>query len=75
MTIGSCKNICKEYKNSTPLSAGYYIASPANKRCSTCSIFIKWEGLWCPCCGYRLRGKPRAAKNKRKYLEGTIERY
>jgi hypothetical protein len=22
-------------------------------------IFIKWDGLWCPCCNHRLRTKPR----------------
>jgi hypothetical protein len=40
-------------------------------------MFIQWDGLWCPCCGYRLRTKPqnikhkqklRAAKNGRKIL-------
>ena len=36
------------------------------KRCSICEIFIKWDGLWCPCCGYRLRTKPRNLKYKAK---------
>jgi len=25
-----------------------------------------WDGLWCPCCGYRLRTKPRNLKYKAK---------
>ena len=29
-------------------------------------IFLKWDGLWCPCCGYRLRSKPRNLKYKAK---------
>jgi DNA-directed RNA polymerase subunit RPC12/RpoP len=28
--------------------------------------FIEWEGLWCPCCGYKLRTKPRHSKFKAK---------
>jgi hypothetical protein len=27
---------------------------------------MKWDGLWCPCCGYRLRTKPRNLKYKAK---------
>ena len=30
---------------------------------------LKWEGLWCPCCGYRLRTKPRNLKYKAKLRE------
>lgn len=36
------------------------------KRCQICEIFIKWDGLWCLCCGYRLRTKPRNLKYKAK---------
>jgi len=31
------------------------------RRCQMCDIFIKWDGIWCPCCGYRLRTIPRWA--------------
>ena len=34
-----------------------------------CDIFIKWDGLWCPCCGYCLRTKPRNLKYKAKLRE------
>jgi hypothetical protein len=36
------------------------------KRCHICEIFIKWDGLWCLCCGYRLRTKLRNLKYKAK---------
>ena len=39
---------------------------------SICEIFINWEGLWCPCCGYRLRTKPRNLKYKAK-LRARVE--
>ncbi|HZC20317.1 MAG TPA: hypothetical protein VE223_01595, partial [Nitrososphaeraceae archaeon] len=43
---------------------GRYVSG--QKRCQICEIFIKWDGLWCPCCGYRLRTKPRNLKYKAK---------
>jgi hypothetical protein len=27
-----------------------------------CAIFMRWDGLWCPCCGCRVRTKPRNSK-------------
>ena len=30
---------------------------------------MRWNGLWCPCCGYRLRGKPRNVTYKDKLRE------
>jgi hypothetical protein len=29
-------------------------------------LFMKWDGLWCPCCGCRVRTKPRNSKFKQK---------
>ncbi|HEX6252642.1 MAG TPA: hypothetical protein VFZ55_00340, partial [Nitrososphaera sp.] len=43
------------------------------KRCQICEIFIKWDGLWCPCCGYRLRTKPRNLKYKAKLRARTSQ--
>ncbi|QMU54697.1 MAG: hypothetical protein GKS07_07325 [Nitrosopumilus sp.] len=39
-----------------------------NKRCMTCELFVKWEGLWCPCCGGRLRAKPRNSKLRKRLV-------
>jgi hypothetical protein len=30
---------------------------------------MHWSGLWCPCCGYRLRGNPRNITYKDKLKE------
>jgi hypothetical protein len=27
---------------------------------------MKWDGAWCPCCGCRVRTKPRNSKFKQK---------
>ena len=29
-----------------------------------CENYITWKGLWCPCCGCRLRSGPRSSKYK-----------
>jgi len=60
----TCKGICIRYKAQKPVGSGRY--ATGQRRCQICEIFIKWDGLWCPCCGYRLRTKPRNLKYKAK---------
>jgi len=57
-----CKGICIRHKAMKPVATGRY--SIGQKRCQVCQIFLKWDGLWCPCCGYRLRSSPRNSKFK-----------
>lgn len=45
-----------------PVGIGRYLGG--QKRCQICEIFLGWDGLWCPCCGYRLRTRPRNSKFK-----------
>jgi hypothetical protein len=59
-----CKGICIRHKASGPIISGRY--ATGQKRCQICEIFIKWDGLWCPCCGCRLRIGPRLFKHKAK---------
>jgi len=58
----TCKGICKRYKAKMPVNLTRY--ADGQKRCSTCVIFIRWDGLRCPCCGMFLRLKPRVGKFK-----------
>jgi hypothetical protein len=53
----SCKGICIRHK-----AANHY--ANEQKCCQVCDLFIKWNGLCCPCCGYILRTRPR--KNIKK---------
>ena len=39
------------------------------KRCNSCEIFIRWDGIFCPCCNGRLRSSPRGGIHKRKFLD------
>ncbi|MFL6507968.1 MAG: hypothetical protein ACJ704_08530 [Nitrososphaeraceae archaeon] len=59
-----CKGICIRHKASGPISYGRYAIG--QKRCQICEIFIKWDGIYCPCCGCRLRIRPRLFKDKAK---------
>ena len=61
----TCKGICSRYKARKPVGVGRYAVG--QRRCQICEIFIKVEGLWCPCCGYRLRTKPRNILWEAKY--------
>jgi hypothetical protein len=60
----TCKGLCIRHKAQKLVAAGHY--AKGHRRCHVCKIFIKWDGLWCPCCGYRLRTRPRNLKYKAK---------
>jgi hypothetical protein len=62
-----CKGICVRHKANKPIGEGRY--ATGQKRCQVCEIFLNWNGLWCPCCGYRLRTRPRNLKFKAKLRE------
>ena len=58
----TCKGICIRHKTSCRYATG-------NKHCHQCNLFIKWDGLLCPCCGYKLRTRPRHSKFKETLRE------
>jgi hypothetical protein len=60
----TCKGICIRHKAQKPAGSVRY--ATGQKRCQVCEIFIKWDGLWCPCCGYRVRTRPRGQKFKER---------
>lgn len=68
-----CKKICTQYKAAGSVDKFRYLNG--QKRCNECEIFLKWNGLHCPCCGHRLRAKPRnlkaIAREKRLTLNGS----
>jgi hypothetical protein len=57
-----CKGICSRHKAMRPTTGNRYLIG--QKRCQACQVFIYWQGLFCPCCGCRLRNKPRNGKFK-----------
>jgi predicted amidophosphoribosyltransferase len=62
-----CKGICIRHKASSRYATG-------QKRCQVCELFIRWDGSLCPCCGYKLRTKPRNfSKTKLREEKGIQE--
>ena len=67
---GTCKKICLKYSAKKPTNSGRY--DVGQKRCQICEIYITIEGtkdgqgLFCKCCNYRVRGKPRNRIYKEK---------
>jgi hypothetical protein len=71
----TCNGICMAYRAKRQGRAGRYVNG--QKRCQVCEIFIKWDGLWCPCCRFRLRTRPRNTKHKMRtdVEESTVLQY
>ena len=66
----SCKGICIRHRATKLLNKMRY--ANGQKRCQMCDIFIKWDGIWCPCCGYRLRTKSRSGRLKQVTLINQV---
>ena len=68
----ACKGICTRYKAQKAMwESGRYASG--QRRCQICKMFIEWDGLWCPCCGYRLKSKPRSSKDKARLRQSASE--
>ena len=65
----TCKGICLRHRAPKPIQSGRYASG--QKRCQGCEIFIKWDMLWCPCCGLRLRTRPRNSAYKERFAIRT----
>jgi hypothetical protein len=68
----TCKGICIRYKADRTQIRMRYISG--QKRCQVCLIFIvNWQGLFCPCCGGKLRNKPKNKKLKLTLISNIIK--
>lgn len=66
--MNTCHNICESYKaERVKLTSCRYILG--QKHCSTCELFMYYEGARCPCCKSILRVRPRHAGGKKLYLK------
>ena len=71
LTIMVCQGICHRYKiTKGKQDESWY--KKGDKRCTTCAIYIKWEGLWCPCCGYMLRNKPKGNQYRKNIKKSRM---
>jgi hypothetical protein len=61
------RGICLQYKALRPADgSGGSRYSAGQKRCAMCELFIKWDGVQCPCCGCRLRANARNTVDRKK---------
>ena len=63
----ACRGICIAYKAGKPYATTRY--EKGQKRCSVCSMYMIWDGSSCPCCGLKLRIKPRFSKSRQRQNE------
>jgi|LWDU01.1.fsa_nt_gi hypothetical protein len=73
---GRCTGLCLKYKfkSITPRLSKY---EQGASRCNNaCEVFIKWDGIFCPCCSIRLRksckSKHQAERRLQKKLLNNI---
>ncbi len=53
-----CNDICQKYRFVRDGHKKIYTSGA--KRCNgRCQIFISFDGIFCPCCGVKLRQSPR----------------
>ena len=63
----SCKGVCNKYKVEKIYGKiGRY--ENGQKRSTVCEIFIKWDGMYCPCCGSMLRTKPKGSQTRHRLM-------
>lgn len=62
----ACKGTCNRYKVKSNSGNRHYTLG--HKRCSTCKIFMNWDGTHCPCCNYTLRTRPKNASARYQLL-------
>ncbi len=72
-----CNNTCEKYRAiKPPLPKTRYLEG--QKRCQVCDLYVWWKGIYCPCCGIRLRTTPRGYGNSREIFrdkKGIGKRY
>ena len=59
----TCKGLCDKYTRKHRHHTSRY--GGGQKRCKHCSVFLVWDGVFCPCCGYRLKTGPKASYRAR----------
>ena len=62
-----CSNICQNYKFSKKgIKTSEYYANGAKRCQALCGgIWLKYDGIWCPCCNMQLR---KTQRNKSKKI-------
>jgi hypothetical protein len=65
--IMACKGICENYKATKPYNSIRY--KIGHKRCNLCALFVKWDGVRCPCCSSVLRTRSKGSRYRTKTMQ------
>ena len=72
----TCKGVCEKFKAKKPNDGKRYEAG--QMRCQICEIYITIEGtqdekgIYCKCCHYKVRGKPRNRISKELFVYSIL---
>jgi len=66
-----CKGVCNQYK--AKWGTHQYRYASGQKRCNVCELFVNWDGSHCPCCGMRLRTRPKISKYRQQFHTQTAK--
>ncbi len=59
-----CVNLCQNSKFLGKYKTRRRYQFDNTKRCTKCDIFIRWDGVRCPCCNNILSSRPRESRNR-----------
>lgn len=67
-----CKGVCTNSQYETKKTVRGKLREDY-RRCSICCVFLKYEGIFCPCCGVRLKVSPRNNCSRKRYYKPKYE--
>ena len=69
----ACRGICIKYRFYKKTSKGGWYDAGA-RRCQICEMYVTTDSLFCPCCHYRLRLKPRNRAYRKEKATDTQDK-
>ena len=67
-----CRNIICKAEQYQPKKKVRGAAAQGYRRCSVCEIFLKYQGVYCPCCSNRMRVTPNNNKARQRVREKRL---
>ena len=67
-----CRNIICNLEEYKPKKTVRGAAEKGYRRCSNCEVFLKYQGVYCPCCSNRMKVTPNNNKARQKVREERL---
>jgi hypothetical protein len=67
-----CRNIICKLEEYEPKKTVRGAAEKGYRRCSNCEVFLKYQGVYCPCCSNRMKVTPNNNKARQKVREERL---